>query len=122
MSQFPSNVLITEALNLIKNDTPYMALYTTNPTAADTGTEVTGGGYSRQAITFGSITGGSMSNTVAVTFASLPNATVTHFGIRDASTSGDLKTYGALNASGAVIAGDQITFPIGSIVVNLSGS
>jgi len=119
---FPSNTMITDTLELIKNDTPYLALYTTNPTAADTGTEVTGGGYTRQAITFGTISGGQMSNTVAITFSSLPSANITHFGIRNASSAGDLKTFGTLSSTAAVISGDQIQFPIGSIVINLSGS
>lgn len=122
MAMYPSNTLITDTLELIKDDTPYLALYTTNPTSGDTGTEVTGGGYTRQAITFGAISSGSMSNTVAVTFASLPTANVTHFGIRNASTAGDLKTFGPLSSTAAVVTGDQIQFPIGSITVNLSGS
>lgn len=122
MPMFPSNTLITDTLELIKNDTPYLALYTSNPTATDSGTEVSGGGYTRQAITFGAITSGSMSNTVAITFSSLPTANITHFGIRNASTSGDLKTFGPLSATAAVITGDQIQFPIGSIQINLSGS
>lgn len=36
----------------------YLALYTVAPTDAGGGTEVTGGGYARQAITFGASSGG----------------------------------------------------------------
>ena len=68
MPVLPSNALITDTLNLIKNDTPYLALYTVSPTASGGGTEVSGGSYARLAVTFGAITSGSMSNTAALTF------------------------------------------------------
>lgn len=122
MPVLPSTVLVTETLNLIKNDTPFLALFAANPTPAGTGTEVSGGSYARQPITFGTISGGAMSNTAAVTFSGLPNANITHYGIRDAVTAGDLKVYGTLNSTAVVISGDQVQFPIGSIVINLSGS
>lgn len=122
MAVFPSTAFITTVLNLIKNDTPYLALYTSNPGAGDTGTEVTGGSYARQAITFGSITSGSMSNSSTITFSGLPSATITHYGIRNASTSGDLKVFGALSSPVTVISGDQVQFLASSITVNLSGS
>lgn len=121
MPLFPSDVLITESLNLIKNDTPFLALHTANPGPTGSGSEVSGGGYARLSVTFGSIAGGQMANTSAVTFSSLPNAAVTHFAIRDAVTGGDLKVYGPITST-VVVSGDQIQFPIGSIVVNLSGS
>lgn len=121
MPMLPSNVLISEALGLVKNDTPYLALYTSNPTAADTGTEVTGGSYARKSITFGSISGGSMSNTNAINFAAMPTANITHFGIRDASTAGDLKLFGPISAI-STLSGDEINIAVGAITVNLTGS
>lgn len=122
MPVFPSNQLTTDTLNLIKNATPHLALYTSNPTASDSGTEVSGGSYSRQAVTFGTITGGSMSNTTTLTFSGMPTANITHYGIRTAASGGQLKIFGALNSTAAVITGDQVQFPIGSITINLSGS
>lgn len=122
MPVLPSSALITDTLNLIKNDTPYLALYTSAPNAGGGGTEVSGGSYARLAVTFGAITSDSMSNTAALIFSGLPNATITHYGILNASTSGSLKVFGALNSSVAVVSGDQVQFPIGSITINLSGS
>ena len=49
--------------------TIYLALYTSNPTSADVGTEVTGGSYARQAITFGSSASGVASNSFNVPIA-----------------------------------------------------
>lgn len=122
MPVLPSTQLITDTLNLIKTNTPFLALYTASPNAGGGGTEVSGGSYARQSVTFGAISGGAMSNTSAVTFTGLPAATITHYGILTAVTGGSLKVYGALNTSAAVISGDQVQFPIGSITINLSGS
>jgi hypothetical protein len=122
MSAFPSNVYTAEIFALITGETPHLALYTSNPTAADSGTEVSGGSYVRKPITFGAVTGGSISNTVAVTFTGVPTATITHFGVRDALSGGDLKVYGVLNSSVASISGDEILFSIGNIQISLAGS
>lgn len=122
MSVFPSTSLVQDALSLIKNDTPYLALYTSSPSAGGGGTEVSGGSYSRKSITFGSITSGAMSNTNTITFSGMPTANITHFAIHDASTGGELKVYGALSSTAAIVSGDQVQFAIGSIQINLSGS
>ena len=122
MSAIPTTSYITETLNLIKNNTPYLALYTASPNAGGGGTEVSGGSYARQTVAFGAISNGSMSNTSAVTFTGMPAATVTHFAVLSASTAGTMRVYGALNASAAVISGDQVQFPVGSITINLAGS
>ena len=122
MSVIPTNSYITETLNLIKNNTPYLALYTSSPNAGGGGTEVSGGSYARQTVAFGAISSGSMSNTSVVTFTNLPAATITHFAVLSASTAGIMRVYGALNASAAVISGDQVQFPVGSITINLAGS
>lgn len=122
MSVFPSTVFITDVLNLIKNDTPYLALYTASPNAGGGGTEVSGGSYSRKSITFGAISSGSMSNSGSITYSGLPNATITHFGILDAASGGNLLVYGALNSTAAVISGDQVQIPASGITINLTGS
>ena len=122
MAVFPSTALITSTLNSIKTDTPFLALYTSAPKASGGGTEVSGGSYARLPITFSAISSGSMSNTAAITFAGLPNATITHYGVLNADTGGTLKVYGALNSSVAVASGDQVQFPVGSITINLAGS
>src|SRR5262245_1520988 len=86
----------------------YVSLHTADPTDAGTGTEVSGGSYARVQRdpldanwTAASATNGLTDNAAAITFPS-PTAnwgTVTHFGIWDASTSGNLICYGALTVS-----------------------
>ena len=46
----------------------YVALFTTDPTDAGSGTEVSGNGYARQSATFSSASGGSTSNSSAIEF------------------------------------------------------
>ena len=105
--------------------TLYLALYTTDPTEANSGTEVSGGSYARQSLTpstaFGAASGGSVNNASDITFTVATGSwgTVTHFGICDASSGGNLLYYGALTASKTVGNGDTFRFPSGSLVVTL---
>lgn len=99
--------------------TVYLALYTAAPSDAGGGTEVTGGSYARNAIAFSAAASGAISNSGVETFTDLPAATVTHFGILDASTSGNLLAWGALTSNIVVTAGSEIEFDIGDITISL---
>jgi len=121
MPFLPSTALINDVLGDIKSDTPYLALFTASPNAGGGGTEV-GGSYARQAITYGSITSGAMSNSSAITFTNLPNSTITHYAVFNASTGGTMKGYGALSNPITAVSGDQLQIPIGAHTLSLSGS
>jgi len=100
--------------------TVYAALFTADPT--DTGSqasEVAGGSYARQSITWGTISAGSVSNSGAVTFpvASGSWGTVSYVGIMDALTTGNMLYKGALTTAKAVGIGDQVSFGIGTLTV-----
>jgi hypothetical protein len=120
MSAFPSNSLITLVLDLITEDTPHIGLYTSNPQADNSGTEVSGGSYARLPVTF-TRTGGQLKNNVELRFT-MPTATVSHYGILNALTSGDLKVYGAVASTLAVTTNDELIFPVNSITLNFAGS
>jgi hypothetical protein len=123
LSDYLENAMLNEVLRNVGYTpvaTVYLALFTTATTDAGGGTEVTGGSYARQAITFGAASGGTCSNTGAVTFTSMPAATVTHAAIMDASTAGNMLFHGALTASKTVGAGDTLTFAIGDIDASLA--
>ena len=122
MSLAPSTTMIASIAALFSTGTPYLALYTSNPTAGDSGTEVTGGSYARQAITFGAVVGSSISNTGAITFSGLPTATITHYGIRSAASGGTLRGFGPLNSPVLAQSGDELVIPIGALQVNVAGS
>lgn len=102
----------------------YVALYTAAPSDSGGGTEVSTGGYSRKSVTFAAATspGGTTSNTNTVSFtASGANyGTVTHIGIFDASTAGNLLWHGAMTASKTVNDGDTLEFSIGNIDLTLA--
>ena len=104
--------------------TLHFGLFTAAPSDAGGGTEVTGGSYARVAVTANltnfagtqsagstvasSGTGGQTSNNGAIAFPA-PTAnwgTVSHFGIFDAASSGNLLFWGALSASKNVNNGD----------------
>lgn len=100
----------------------YVALFTAAPTDAGGGTEVTGGSYARQAATFAaaSTTSGTSSATTSATlnWTNMPTATVTHVGIFDASTAGNLLYYGALSASKSLTSGDNFAINSGNLTIS----
>mgnify|MGYP006330868683 FL=1 len=101
--------------------TVYVGLYTAAPTDAGGGTEVSTGSYARTAVTFGAASGGSINNSGAVTFPTASGSwgTITHFGIFDASTAGNLLAWNAVTASKTVGNGDTASFAIAALVVQL---
>ena len=125
MSNYLENALINATLRNTSYTSPatvYLALYTSDPTDADTGTEVSGGSYARQSITFGSPSNGVSTNTAAIEFPQATGSwgTVAYIGIRDASTAGNLLYHTALDASKTIATGDVFRVAIGSLSVTLA--
>lgn len=127
-----SDYLETAILNAVFRNTAftspatvYVALYTSDPTEADSGTEVSGGSYARKAVTFGAPTqvGGkatiSNSAEVAFTVATASWGTVSHIGIRSALTAGNLLYYGPVSNPRSILANDQLKFLAGELVLDL---
>lgn len=102
--------------------TVYLALYTSDPTAADSGTEVSGGSYARQAVAFSAPSGGATDNSAQLDFpkATADWGTITHFGVRDASSGGNLLFFGALAASKTINTDDKLQVEAGSLDISLS--
>lgn len=104
----------------------YVALFTTDPTDADSGTEVSGGGYARLEIggatgrAFSAASGGSRSNSADWEWPAAASAnwgTVSHFGIYDALTGGNLYYHAALTASKQIDTNDTARFLSGQLTV-----
>lgn len=101
----------------------YLALYATNPTDADTGTEASYSGYQRQAATFSApqLSGGSaiIQNSNLIQFAVVPSASgsIAYAALRSAQSGGDLIYYGPLAATYQLNQGVQPIIPIGSLTV-----
>ena len=125
MSNFLENALINATLRNTSYTSPtttYLALYTNDPTDADTGTEITGGSYVRQAITFSSPSNGATSNISAIEFpqATADWGTITYVGIRDAVTSGNLLYHSALDTSKTIANGDIFKITATNLSVTLA--
>lgn len=95
----------------------YLALYQTDPTIADVGSEVSGGSYARQQLSFANASGGAKVSNTSETFSSMPASTVTHWGIRDASSGGNLLYFGAFDLPIALNATDNLPINSGDIVI-----
>lgn len=141
MSDYLENKLIDQLFRgqtAPTTSTLYVALYTAAPSDSGGGTEVSGNNYSRASVTSSlanwagtqstgsttasSGTGGSTSNNAAITFAT-PSAswgTVTHFGIFDAASTGNLLFWGALTTSKTINSGDTVSFPAGTLSVTFA--
>lgn len=100
----------------------YVGLFTSDPTdTGAAGTEVSGYGYARTAVTF-SVTGDTASNTAGVEFPAATGGdwgTVGWIGIMDASTGGNMLITSALTVAKAITDGDVFRIPTGDLDVTL---
>lgn len=112
----------TNMLNRFKEAGPwYLALYTAAPSDTGGGTEVSGGGYARQQVTFGNPSNGSMSNSAAIAFptATASWGTVKGWGLINASTSGTLEWYGTVGTAKEIAAGDIYRVDAGGLTLSM---
>ncbi|MFA7279107.1 MAG: hypothetical protein WC100_03335 [Sterolibacterium sp.] len=126
-----SDYLENKILNFLFNGTAYtlpsfyyLALFTSAPTDAGGGTEVSGGGYARLTLPpsisyFTTATAGVTKNKVPFAFsvATVSWGVVTSWGIYDASSGGNLIMWGNLSSSLTISVGRQLIFPIDSLVI-----
>lgn len=140
-SDYLENLLIDHmfrARTFAKPTALYIALFTAAPSDAGGGTEVSGGGYARVNLapadanwagTHGTTsgnssgTGGLTSNAAIITYPA-PSAawgTITHFGIFDAITGGNLLIWDALVTPRTIASGDPApTFQVGNLSITVS--
>lgn len=122
-----SNVHAASLLNTsLRSGAYYLALFLTDPTAAATGTEASGGGYARKIITFGapSLVSGrqQVTNTAEVDYGVITAdiGTVSYWGVFDSQSGGNLLWFGSFARGKNVLNGDAITVEAGAITCNLS--
>ena len=124
-----SDYLETKILDYVLRDTAdwapatvYLALHTADPAEDGSGAEVSGGSYARQACAFDAThaTGGNTANTSAESFTGMPACTVSHIGIWDHASAGNLLFYTDVTASKTVASGDTISVAAGAVTVTLA--
>lgn len=113
----------------------YIALYTSAPSDAGGGTEVSGGNYARQQLNPGASnwystqadttatstgTNGTTGNASTIAWNSVTwSGTVVAVGICDASSAGNLLFYKSLSASKTIASGDSISFATNALTVQI---
>lgn len=125
MSNYLENALINAILRNTSYTSPatvYVGLYISDPTDANIGTEVSGGSYAREAVTFSAPSNGVSSNSVLIEFnqATANWGTVAYMGISDALTGGNLLFHGALTSSKVIENGDVFKFDASALSVTLA--
>lgn len=119
--------LRNSVLNKILNATNFttqathLSLHTADPGTTGA-SEVTGGSYARQAITFAAAAAGVSASNVVCTFAVMPAVTVTHVGLWTADVAGTYLWRGVMSVSKALDAGDTLEFASGAITVPTTGA
>ena len=99
----------------------YVGLFTADPTDTGSGaTEITGNNYSRVSATF-TVSGNAATTSAAVEFSAATGSwgTISHIGIFDAASGGNLIAHSSLTASKAIASGDVFRIPTGDIDITL---
>jgi hypothetical protein len=125
ISNYLENAIINATLRNTTYTSPatvYVSLWTSDPTDAGSGTEVSGGSYARTSVTFGAPSGGVSTNSAAVEFpqATASWGTIGWIGINDAQTSGNLLYHTALDTSKTIDSGDIFKIATGNLSVTLA--
>lgn len=100
--------------------TVYAALYTSAPSDGGGGTEASGAGYSRQAVTWGTVTGGEIANSAAIVWnvSGGDLEALRAVGLLDAATGGNLLWWGSIPLTTA-LDGGGVRIAAGSLIVSL---
>jgi hypothetical protein len=124
-SNYLEDALINGTLRATSYTAPttvYVGLFTSDPTDAGSGTEVSGNAYARQSATFAAPSNGASSTDADVQFPQATGTwgTVGWFGIFDALTTGNLMYHGALTVSKTIETGDVFKIASGNLTVTLA--
>ena len=102
----------------------YVGLWTADD-GLESGTvtsEVSGGSYARQTITFDAAAAGSADSAATVTFptATANWGTITHVALMDASTGGNVLFHGSVTTSKTIESGDTFQISAGNLTISLA--
>jgi len=124
LSDYLENKLLDHVLRNVSYTSPttvYVGLYTSDPGDDDTGTEVSGGSYARQILSVTTATDGIVTSSADITFpqATAQWGTISHIGLLDSITSGNLLMHTALTTSKTIESGDVLRISSGDLTAAL---
>ena len=122
MSDYLENEILDHILSVGSYTMPtnvYVGLSTGSFADDNSGTEITGNNYARVVASFGAAASGTASNDAAIEFAAATGSwgSISHFGIFDASSSGNLLIHGAFTAAKTIASGDILKISTGDLDV-----
>ena len=97
----------------------YLGLSTGSMNDDNSGTELSGSGYARQAITFAAAASGSIASNAAAGFPAATGSwgSVSHWAIYDASTSGNQLFHGSFATAKTIATGDILKVDAGDLTI-----
>lgn len=124
LSNYLENKLLDHVLRNVSYTSPttvYVGLYTSDPADDNSGTEVSGGSYARQILSVTTATAGIVTSSADVTFpqATAQWGTISHIGLLDAVSSGNLLMHTPLTTSKLIETGDILKVPTGNLTASL---
>ena len=125
LSNYLENALLDHVLRSTSYTSPttvYVGLYTSDPGDDNSGTEVSGGSYARQTLSVTTASEGVVTSSADVTFPQATGnwGTISHIGLLDAVTSGNLLMHTPLTTTKLIETGDIFKIPTGSLTAQLS--
>ena len=124
LSDYLENNLLDHVLRNVSYTSPttvYVGLYTSDPADDNSGTEVSGGSYARQILSVTTATDGIVTSSADVTFPQATESwgTISHIGLLDAVSSGNLLMHTPLTTSKTIDEGDIFKIPLGSLTASM---
>lgn len=124
LSNYLENKLLDHVLRNTSYNSPttvYVGLYTSDPSDDNSGTEVSGGSYARQILSVTTASGGIVTSSADVTFPQATGSwgTVSHIGLLDALSSGNLLMHTPLTTSRLIESGDILKISTGNLTAAL---
>ena len=124
-STYLADKLIDATVRNTPYDTPekvWVALYTTDPTKADVGSEVREPSYNRQEIVMSVPVDGQSENISQIDFAEATSnwGLVSYIGIRDEASDGNLLYFTALDNPKDILTGDQFRINVDKLKLTLT--
>lgn len=120
MSDYLENKVLDHILGTTAYTMPttvYVGLATASFADDNSGTELSGSGYTRKSAAFDAAVSGTADNTATIEFPAATGSwgSVSHFGIFDASTGGNLLIHGAFTTAKTIAQGDILRISAGDL-------